>query len=163
MAYIQERKTDDGKLHYRVQIRLKGFPTQSATFERKTDAKKWAQQTEAAIREGRHFKFVESKKHTLGKLIDRYIRDILPTKPKSQKKQTAQLGWWSDEEKFCDWYDKWWILNKNKSPHQRTYNIAITHYRKEENAIAKRKKAYPSSTLKRWMRDFHARQKPIHD
>lgn len=69
----------------------------------------------------------------------------------------------SDEEKFCDWYGNWWILNKGKSPHQRTYNIAITHYRKEENAIAKRKKAYPSSTLKRWMRDFHARQKPIHD
>lgn len=97
MAYIQERKTDDGKLHYRVQIRLKGFPTQCATFERKTDAKKWAQQTEAAIREGRHFKFVESKKHTLGKLIDRYIRDILPTKPKSQKKQTAQLTWWKEQ------------------------------------------------------------------
>lgn len=35
---------------------------------------------EAAIREGRHFKFVESKKHTLGQLIDRYIRDVLPTK-----------------------------------------------------------------------------------
>ena len=72
MAYIQKRKTDDGKSHYRVQVRLKGFPTQSATFERKTHAKKWAPQTEAAIREGRHFKFVESKKHTLSKLIDRY-------------------------------------------------------------------------------------------
>jgi hypothetical protein len=35
VAYIQERKTDDGKLHYRVDIRLKGFLTQSATFERK--------------------------------------------------------------------------------------------------------------------------------
>lgn len=34
MAYIQERKTDDGKIHYRVQVRLKGFPNQSATFER---------------------------------------------------------------------------------------------------------------------------------
>ena len=65
MAYIQERKTDDGKTHYRVQIRLRGFPTTTATFERKTDAKLWAQQTEAAMREGRHFKTSESKKHTL--------------------------------------------------------------------------------------------------
>ncbi len=97
MAYIQERKTDDGKIHYRVQVRLKGFPTQSATFERKTDAKKWAQQTETAIREGRHFKFVEAKRHTLGELVDRYLRDVLPLKPKSQKKQTAQLLWWKEQ------------------------------------------------------------------
>ncbi len=40
MAYIQERKTDDGKTHYRVQVRLKGYPPASATFERKTDAKR---------------------------------------------------------------------------------------------------------------------------
>jgi hypothetical protein len=43
MAYIQERLRSDGKVRYRVQIRLKGFPTATATFGRKTDAKKWAQ------------------------------------------------------------------------------------------------------------------------
>lgn len=63
---------------------------QTATFERKMDAKKWAQQTEAAIREGRHFKTSEAKRHTLAGLIERYIRDILPSKPKSKIKQTAQ-------------------------------------------------------------------------
>lgn len=66
MAAIQERKTQDGKAMYRVLVRLKGYPPQSATFDRKTDAKKWAQQTEAAIREGRHFKTREAKKHTVG-------------------------------------------------------------------------------------------------
>ena len=65
MAHIETRKDNSGDTRYRVQVRLKGFPTQSATFERKTDAKKWAQQTEAAIREGRHFKTVESKRHTV--------------------------------------------------------------------------------------------------
>ena len=49
MAYIQERETEDGKTHYRVQVRLKGNPTTSATFKRETDAKLWAQQTESAI------------------------------------------------------------------------------------------------------------------
>jgi len=97
MAYIQERKSQDGTVSYRVQVRLKGFPTQTATFARKTDAKKWVQHTEAAIREGRHFKTTEAKKHTLGALVDRYIKDILPTKPKSQKKQTGQLMWWKSE------------------------------------------------------------------
>jgi len=97
LAYIQTRKATDKKLHYRVQVRLKGHPIQSATFSRKTDAKRWAQQTESAIREGRHFKTAESKKHTVGQLIDRYILNVLPTKPKSQKKQTAQLTWWKKQ------------------------------------------------------------------
>lgn len=96
MAYIQKREKQNGKHHYRVQVRLKGFPTQSATFERKTDANKWAMQTESAIREGRHFATVESKKHTLAKAIDRYIKEILPTKPKSAAKQKSQLMWWRD-------------------------------------------------------------------
>ena len=51
MAYIEERKTKDGKTHSRVLIRLKGYPKASATFDRITDAKKWAQKTEVAMRE----------------------------------------------------------------------------------------------------------------
>lgn len=94
MATIQERKTSTGQTSYRVQVRLKGFPTQTATFDRKTDAKRWAQQTEAAIREGRHFKTTEAKKHTLSDLISRYISDVLPHKPKSLEKQTQQLNLW---------------------------------------------------------------------
>ena len=64
MAYIQERKADDGKIHYRVQVRLKGHPS-TATFERKTDAKLWAQQTESAMRRRAYIKTAEAKKHTL--------------------------------------------------------------------------------------------------
>ena len=74
MAVIEERKTGDGKTKYRALIRLKGYPPQSATFDRKTDAKNWATQTEAAIREGRHFKTVEAKRHTFGEMIDRYMK-----------------------------------------------------------------------------------------
>jgi integrase len=81
-----------------VKVRLKGFPTQSATFHRRTDAKKWAQATEAAIREGRHFKTVEAKKHTLTDMIDRYLRDVLPTKSaSSQVNQGKHLTWWREQ------------------------------------------------------------------
>ncbi|MEZ5315481.1 MAG: hypothetical protein R3E91_04650 [Chlamydiales bacterium] len=48
-----------------------GYPPQNRTFERKTDAKRWIQQMEAAMREGRHFKHIESRKHTLCDLVDR--------------------------------------------------------------------------------------------
>ncbi len=97
MAVIEKRKTQDGKTHYRVKVRLKGYPSQTSTHERLADAKRWAAETEASIREGRHFKTAEAKKHTLGELIDRYIRDVLPQKKKSQKKQSAQLLWWKDQ------------------------------------------------------------------
>jgi integrase len=98
MATIQARTTKSGKTSYRVQIRLKGYPVQRATFARKTDAKRWATQTEAAIREGRHFKGTEAKRRTLAELIDRYSRDVLPTKKaKTQQPQVGQLAWWREQ------------------------------------------------------------------
>jgi integrase len=98
MASIEERETQDGKTTYRVKVRLKGYPTQSETFTRLTDAKKWAASTESAIREGRHFKTAEAKKHTVGEMVDRYIRDVLPTKhPKDQAQQKSQLLRWKAE------------------------------------------------------------------
>ena len=97
MASIVQRTAEDGSPTYRVRVRLKGSRLQTATFRRLTDAKKWAQHTEAAIREGRHFKTAEAKRHTLGELIDRYIETVLPGKPKSGPKQQQQLEWWKDQ------------------------------------------------------------------
>lgn len=97
MATIEERTNKDGKSSYRVKIRLKGFPTQQATFERKTDARRWAQQTEAAIREGRHFKTTESKRRTLSEMVERYIKEVIPLKPKNSKNTILHLKWWQEE------------------------------------------------------------------
>src|SRR3990167_9295391 len=97
MASIEKRKTKDGTAIFRVKVRLKGFPEQNASFERLTDAKPWAQQTESAIREGRHFKTSEAKRHTLGELIDRYTSDVLPHKPKNKSNRTLHLNWWKSE------------------------------------------------------------------
>lgn len=97
MANIEKRTSKEGKVSYRVKVRLKGFPTQQTTFDRLTDARKWAQQTESAIREGRHFKTTEAKRRTLGEMIERYISDILPTKPKNSKNTLLHLTWWKEE------------------------------------------------------------------
>jgi len=97
MATIQKRTSKDGVISFRVQVRLKGHPMQTATFSRKTDARKWAAQTESAIREGRHFKTTQARCHTLGDLIDRYLRDVMPSKPKQKSDQTQQLLWWKAE------------------------------------------------------------------
>jgi len=97
MAYIQERKNANGKTHYRVQVRLKGYPKASATFERKTDAKLWAQRVESEMRQGRYFQTQEAKKHTVGETIDRYIETVIPTKPKNATSRKAQLLWWKKQ------------------------------------------------------------------
>jgi integrase len=94
MATIIERKNKQGKSVYRAQVRVKGHPSVSASFSRKTDARNWAQQTEASIKEGKFFNSCETQKHTLGELIDRYIANILPLKPRSVEKQGMQLLWW---------------------------------------------------------------------
>jgi integrase len=103
MATITKRLTVDGKPYYTAQIRLKGYKAQTATFQRITDAKKWVQDTESAIREGRHFKTAEAKKHTVSEMINRYCSEYLPhTKDKtySQKEQIerkSRLAWWSSK------------------------------------------------------------------
>jgi hypothetical protein len=97
MSSVEVRPTPLGKPVYRVKVRLRGYPAQSATFERLTDAKRWAQSTEAAIREGRYFKNAAAKKHTVGELIDKYVAEILPTKPRHAQSQRYQLAWWKGE------------------------------------------------------------------
>lgn len=91
MASIEKRKTEDGAVSYRVKVRLKGRPPESATFERLTDARAWAQKIEADMRAGRHFG--ASKRHTLAELLDRYEASELP-KLKSAGSVKPRLDWW---------------------------------------------------------------------
>ena len=83
MANIQKRISKDGLTSYRVQIRLKGFMPESASFERKTDAKAWADKTEAEMKAGRHFG--ASKRHTFNELADEY---------EPHAKDKARLVYW---------------------------------------------------------------------
>jgi integrase len=78
-------------------VRLAGFPPQTASFERKTDAIAWAIQTEASLREGRHFASREAKRHTLAELADRYLESVARRKPHALGKQHLLLGWWKEQ------------------------------------------------------------------
>lgn len=93
MASIYKRK--NGK--YQAKIRVKGHPPVSETFERKTDAAKWARNTEKEIEDGIYFKTLEARKHTLAELVDRYIEDVIPhkySKKPDQEKVKTRLKWW---------------------------------------------------------------------
>lgn len=77
MATIEKRTTDDGKISYRVKVRMKGYPSESATFERVSDAKAWASSIESDMRYGRHFG--QSKRHTFKELADEYRPHAIDT------------------------------------------------------------------------------------
>lgn len=97
MARIKERQDKNGKTRFTVEIRLKGHPPESATFLNKTQAKLWAQQTEAAIREGRYFKSSEPRKRTLGELIDKYMAERLHQRGNDKDTVGPQLLWWKSQ------------------------------------------------------------------
>lgn len=98
MGDIKERTSKAGKTTYQARVRKNGTPTQTATFKRKTDAKRWIKNTESAIEEDRFFGARESSKHTVSELIDRYLKDVLPKKSRSMRlAQETQLVWWKGE------------------------------------------------------------------
>jgi integrase len=97
MAYIETRTSKKGETSYRVLIRMKGQPAQSATFKRLTDAKAWARNTETAIAEGRYFSQSEAKKHTVAEMIDRYIKALERQKSKRLLDVKPMLLWWRNE------------------------------------------------------------------
>lgn len=86
MATIEKRKNAAGEVSYRVKIRLTGYPPETETFERLTDAKDWAARTESNIKAGRHFGM--SKRFTFDNLVDEY-------KPLS--KDPKRLEFWRDQ------------------------------------------------------------------
>lgn len=94
MGSIRELPKKDGSKSYHAEIRLRGYPVERENFRTRSAAKKWIQDTESAIRDGRHSKVSEAKRHTVGELIGRFITQWLPKNPKSQSKQTALLMWW---------------------------------------------------------------------
>ncbi len=94
MASIEKRTGKDGKITYRVKVRMRGRSI-TESFSRKTDAKAWATQTEAAISEQR-IAGTQARKHSLGDLVDRFIKHELVGK-KSARDTKRQLLWWKDE------------------------------------------------------------------
>jgi len=97
MANIEKRISSTGDISYRVYVRLKGYPRESATFEKLTDARKWGQQTESAMRENRYFKNTAAKKLTISSLIDRYLKQAEKKNPKRYRDVKPKLEWWKVE------------------------------------------------------------------
>src|SRR5712691_6762341 len=83
---------------YRVRVRRKGTPPQTATFSKLAAAKRWAQMTEGQVIEGRPFPSTKPTPHTASETIERYLREILPHKSaNTRSNQRYQLQWWAKQ------------------------------------------------------------------
>ena len=92
MATIETRNSGSNK-SYRARVRIKGYKEVTATFTRKTDAKRWAAGIEADIRLGRYF---PETHHTLSDAIRRYSDHHL-CQLKDAAKRSQHLAWWNDK------------------------------------------------------------------
>jgi integrase len=97
MATLESRRSADGAVSWRVRVRIKGQPEVTASFSRKTDAARWAQATEASIRERRYFKHSEASKHSVAEMIERFLEHEMARLPKVRRMMTHQLKWWRAE------------------------------------------------------------------
>lgn len=82
---------------WRAVIRKKGFPTQTATFDTKSEAQAWAADIETAMTRGRFRALDEAERTTLTQAMDRFEREVLSslrsrTYPSHLKRIKQHLG-----------------------------------------------------------------------
>jgi integrase len=86
------------EISYRAQVRVKGRPSESATFPKKEEAKAWAASIESAIREGRHFPHAAAKRTSFDALAKDYSDAVLAEFDAREKaRRMRQLEWWAKQ------------------------------------------------------------------
>ena len=86
MATIRKR---NGRYH--VQVRRKSFPAITGTFSRLTLARRWIASIEAEIENKTYINFSDAEKTTVNDVLNRYQKEILPTK-KGNQVEKYRLG-----------------------------------------------------------------------
>ena len=94
MASIRERRDSGGKKTHQAQVRLNGYPAQTKTFASKTDAKRWAHQTEVDIRSGMFIRRTQATTHTVADLLDEYQKTAQLTRKTGRDTDKAALAFW---------------------------------------------------------------------
>lgn len=90
MAYFEKRGDA-----WRCQIRRKGHPTLSATFDTKADAQRWAAEIEGDMSRSRFVDLREAEQTTLGEALKRYRREVSDHK-KGEKQEGVRIKQWLD-------------------------------------------------------------------
>lgn len=84
-------KTPSGT--WKATIRRVGWPTTAKTFRTKRDAEDWARRTEDEMVRGVFIQRAVSEKTTVAKALERYNREVVPTKKAStQRREKARIN-----------------------------------------------------------------------
>lgn len=89
MATIRKR----GEFQWEAQIRRKGHPQLSKTFEIKVDAEDWARDIERDMRRGLFIDRRESETTTLLEMLKKYEEEVTPLK-KSKDRELTRIAKW---------------------------------------------------------------------
>lgn len=76
MASINKR----GPHQFQAQVRRKGYPTQTRTFETSQDAKDWAAAVESEMRRGLFIDRSEAERTSFAEILERYRLEVTPEK-----------------------------------------------------------------------------------
>ena len=91
MAYIKKLTDKPRTLPWRAQVRRKGHKAMVKMFKTKPEAERWATEQERTIRlTGLPLTIDDLKKHTVGDIVCRYLKEVTPTKG-SRVSETAVL------------------------------------------------------------------------
>lgn len=77
---IRRHVASDGRTSYTVVVRVKGAPSRTETFRTLARARRWRDQTKAALQDGRHADLVpkQSTRQTVREVVARYDDEVLP-------------------------------------------------------------------------------------
>lgn len=90
MAYYEKRGDA-----WRAQIRRKGYPTLSATFDTKAEAQRWAAEVEGDMSRARFVDIREAESTTLEEALSRYLSEVTPAK-KGAKQEAVRIEKWKN-------------------------------------------------------------------
>jgi integrase len=76
MATFRKR----GPHQWQAQVRKKGYPPESKTFDTRTAAEQWAREVEHEMDRGAFVSHAEADSTTLGELLERYLEEVTPLK-----------------------------------------------------------------------------------
>jgi site-specific recombinase XerD len=88
MAYIKERGA-----YWRAEVRRKGYKPTYRTFDTQKQAQQWARRVESEMDSGLYIDRTEAERTTLREALERYQRDIVPTK-RHPYQETCRINRW---------------------------------------------------------------------
>lgn len=95
-SYDKRESENNGKkvVKWKATVTIKGFPRTSKTFERRSDAVRWAEKIEYEFKNIRVFGVAHFANKTTSEAIDRYVANLRMVNPARLREVGPIMEWW---------------------------------------------------------------------